>query len=52
MYGTNYGEFYVLVDRDTGVEYLAKSNGGICPIYEADGSLMRVGEANRPEVSE
>lgn len=52
LYGTNYGEFYVLVDRDTGVEYLAKSNGGICPLYEADGSPMLVGEANRPEVSE
>lgn len=43
---------YVLVDRDTGVEYLTRSNGGICPLYEADGSLMLVGEANRPEVSD
>lgn len=41
----------VMVDRDTGVEYL-ETSAGICPLYEADGSLMLVGEANRPEVSE
>ena len=41
----------VLVDRETGVEYL-ETSAGICPLYEADGSLMLVGEANRPEVSE
>lgn len=42
---------YVLVDRETGVEYL-ETSAGICPLYEADGSLMLVGEANRPEVCE
>ena len=41
----------VLVDRETGVEYL-ETSAGICPLYEADGSLMLVGEANRPEVNE
>lgn len=39
----------VIVDRETGVEYL-ETSAGICPLYEADGSLMLVGEANRPEV--
>ena len=42
---------YVIVDRNTGVEYL-ETTAGICPLYEADGSLMLVGEANRPEVYE
>lgn len=41
----------VLVDRETGVEYL-ETSAGICPLYEADGSLMLVGEANHPEVYE
>lgn len=41
----------VIVDRDTGVEYL-ETSAGICPLYEADGSPMLVGEANRPEVSD
>lgn len=41
----------VVVDHETGVQYLATA-AGICPLYEADGSLMLVGEANRPEVSE
>lgn len=41
----------VLVDRETSVEYL-ETSAGICPLYEADGSLMLVGEADRPEVYE
>lgn len=41
----------VVVDHETGVQYLATATG-ICPLYEADGSLMLVGEADRPEVSE
>lgn len=45
------GGVRVLVDRETGVEYL-ETSAGICPLYEADGSLMLVGEADRPEVSE
>lgn len=33
------GWYRVITDRQTGVEYLAYANGGVTPLYNADGTL-------------
>lgn len=38
-YPLDASSIYVYVDKETGVNYLLHTSGGICPRYNADGSL-------------
>ena len=42
LYGYTQPDFYYIVDKETGVNYVVLSDtykGGICPRYNRDGSL-------------
>lgn len=58
MSDTNLGSCFVIVDRSTGVQYLLYGEGqgygstswsytGLCPLLDADGRPLLVGEAER-----
>lgn len=34
------GHGTVLIDQETGVNYLMIVNGGVCPLYNSDGTLI------------
>lgn len=52
LHATNIDSLQVITDNRTGVQYLKYKVSGLTPLLSSDGSLMLVGEANRPEVSE
>ena len=44
-HGTNLDGWSVLVDHETGVQYLYRYKCGLCPLLDADGTPLRVLEA-------
>ena len=45
VHGTNIAGWRIIVDHQTGIQYLFRQNYGITPLFEADGTMMRVLEA-------
>lgn len=46
QHNTNVPGVYIIVDHSSGTEYLyAPKNGGLCPLYDKDGTPARVLEA-------
>lgn len=43
--GTNLPYVYVIVDNETGVQYLCRSKYGVTPLLSSDGTPRLVGEA-------
>lgn len=45
VHDTNVVRLQVIVDHQTGVEYILRENYGMCPLLNADGTPLRVSEA-------
>lgn len=44
-HGTGLRLTYVIVDHETGCQYLYRHQGGLCPLLSSDGSPLLVAEA-------